>query len=114
MRTLGRRLGAAGLLLAFLLPLALAARAEAPAQAQGAQEKAAPQKPKVRTEELPSVLRNIRERSRIIVFLVWLWISIAALLYVLRLKIREVDRVTALDSFSPPGSPEDDSRSDGI
>ncbi len=43
--------------------------------------------------------QNIRERWSIAVFLVWMWVSIAVLLYFIRLLIREADRVHELDLY---------------
>jgi hypothetical protein len=37
--------------------------------------------------------QNIKESTGIYVFVAWMWIAIFVLIYVLRLKIREVDRL---------------------
>jgi predicted secreted protein len=111
MRATGRKIAAWGILLAVLLPLALAGQTEAGEQARDGQVKAVPQKPKVRTEALQPRPQNIKEKSAIIVFLVWMWLGIAVLLYVLRLKVREVDRVAGYEtpspSLPPKGGPTD-------
>jgi hypothetical protein len=43
---------------------------------------------------------NIKEAMRIYVFLAWMWLSIIVLIYFLRLKIKEVDRLHRLGYFS--------------
>ena len=40
--------------------------------------------------------QNIKESTGIYVFVAWMWIAILVLVYVLRLKIREVDRLLKL------------------
>jgi len=40
--------------------------------------------------------QNIKESTGIYVFLAWMWIAIFVLIYILRLKIREVDRLHKL------------------
>ena len=43
--------------------------------------------------------RNIRERMGIIVFIAWLWVAIIVLVFILRLEIREADRVYRLKLY---------------
>jgi len=105
MRTTCLRIIAAVLLLAAGLPFAVQAQTDVPSASQTPQVRKAPEKPEVRTEEIHPAPRNIRERTAIIVFIVWLWGSIAALLAVLRLKIREVDRVEEFEHISRPDAP---------
>jgi Na+/H+ antiporter NhaC len=45
--------------------------------------------------------KNIKEQTGIYVFLAWMWIAIVVLIYILRLKIREVDRLLKLRFLSP-------------
>jgi len=45
--------------------------------------------------------QNIKERTAIFVFLGWMWVSIAVLIYVLQLKIKETDRLYFSRYFSP-------------
>jgi hypothetical protein len=45
--------------------------------------------------------QNIKERTAIFVFLGWMWVSIAVLVYILRLKIKETDRLYFSRYFSP-------------
>ena len=44
--------------------------------------------------------QNIKEQTGIYVFLAWMWIAIVVLIYILRLKIREVDRLHKLRFLS--------------
>ncbi len=44
--------------------------------------------------------QNIKESTGIYVFLAWMWIAIFVLIYILRLKIREVDRLHKLRFLS--------------
>ncbi|HSA95099.1 MAG TPA: hypothetical protein VLJ16_03555 [Acidobacteriota bacterium] len=43
--------------------------------------------------ENPAAARPVRERMAVLVILGWVWVSIAVLLGVLRLRVREADRV---------------------
>jgi hypothetical protein len=95
---------AAGLALAILVPLLAGAARPGLAPGPDPQAEASPAKAKVRTEPLSPAPSSLKERSGIVVFLVFMWFSIAVLLYVLRLKKREADRVTSLHPpvSSPP------------
>lgn len=44
--------------------------------------------------------QNIKESTGIYVFVAWMWIAIFVLVYILRLKIREVDRLLKLRFLS--------------
>ena len=44
--------------------------------------------------------KNIKESTGIYVFVAWMWIAIFVLIYILRLKIREVDRLYMLQFLS--------------
>jgi len=103
MRIDGRKLAAWAVLAALLLPWTAAAAGDSQEESPGLQAKPAPAKPKVRTEDIVPGPKDIRERSAVIVFLFWMWFSIAVLLYVLRLKVREVDRLSSLEK--PPAHP---------
>jgi len=102
MRTQHRRTVAGGLALIFFLPLLAAAAGPGLAPPPDPQANASPVKPKVRTEPLNPGPSSIKERAGIVVFLAWMWLSIAVLLYVLRLKKREADRVTSLHPSASP------------
>jgi hypothetical protein len=104
-----RRIVAVGLLLGFGLPFLFAqAESQASPSTQKPEVKKAPEEPKARAEDLVPSPRNARERSAILVFVAWLWAVIAGLLVVVRLKIREVDRLFNLEHPAPRDvSPED-------
>jgi hypothetical protein len=44
--------------------------------------------------------QNIKESTGIYVFVAWMWIAIFVLIYILKLKIREVDRLLKLRFLS--------------
>ena len=88
--------------LVWVLPLLPAASSPADGFTVSPQEKTiqAPKKPH------PGP-KDIKEQVAIYVFLGWLWLSILVLIYVLRLKIRESDRLNNFayfdtDKKSPP------------
>lgn len=51
-------------------------------------------------EKLVPSPKGIKERTAIYVFVGWMWLSILVLVYILRLKIKETDRVFRLKFFS--------------
>ena len=63
-----------------------------PLKAQETQAKAQP-------EKIVAAPQNIKESSRLYVFLGWMWLAIAILVYFLRLKIKEADRLYDLTFF---------------
>ena len=44
--------------------------------------------------------KDIKESTGIYVFVAWMWIAIIVLIYILRLKIKEVDRLFYIHFFS--------------
>ena len=44
--------------------------------------------------------KNIKESTAIYVFLAWMWVAVFVLVYILRLKIKEVDRLNRISFFS--------------
>jgi hypothetical protein len=71
-----------------------------------AQQAAPPEKtPETQTppqsEKIFGAPQNIKEASRIYVFLGWMWASIAVLIYFFRLKIKEADRLCEIKFFAP-------------
>lgn len=44
--------------------------------------------------------KNIKESTAIYVFVAWMWLAIFALIYILRLKIKEADRLHQLGFLS--------------
>jgi hypothetical protein len=92
------------LLACFLTPFWLnsgfsqQAASEGPRSAQEAQ-KAAFQTEAEEEKIIPSP-KNIKEGTAIYVFVGWMWLSIFVLVYILRLKIKEVDRLDKIKFFS--------------
>jgi hypothetical protein len=113
------------MVLLVLAPLAAAAgqvsapadkagvQAAAPAGAPQAKPAAAPAAAKPpakkgeekRTEEIVPAYSDIKQRSAVIVFYVWLWFSIAVLAYFLRQWVKEADRVYKARYYEPEESP---------
>jgi hypothetical protein len=58
-----------------------------------------------RTEPIVPTYSDIRQRSAAFVFYVWLWFSIAVLIYFLRQWIKEADRVYKAKYYEPEESP---------
>jgi hypothetical protein len=79
------------------------------AEPAGAIQEAAEQEGIQASSEPEKVLgspKDIKEETAIYVFLGWLWLSILVLIYLLRLKIRECDRLDNFDYFLTPEKPE--------
>ena len=95
---------AAFFLLAICLVLLFAASGHPQNQA-AANEKAKPSvtgaqaQPQAAPEIIVPGPRNIRERIGIFVFVAWLWAAIVILVFILRLEIREADRVHKLKLY---------------
>lgn len=53
------------------------------------------------SEKIVSSPQNIKESTAIYVFIGWLWASIFVLIYLLRQKIKETDRLYSMNFFSP-------------
>jgi hypothetical protein len=51
-------------------------------------------------EKIEGAPKDIKEQTGILVFVAWIWLSIIVLIYFLRLKIRETDRLYLLKFFS--------------
>ena len=51
-------------------------------------------------EKIVVAPQDVKQRTGIWVFFIWMWISIIVLVFFLRLKIKEVDRLNALRFFS--------------
>jgi hypothetical protein len=52
------------------------------------------------SEKIVASPQNIKEETGIFVFIGWMWLSIFVLVFFLRLKIREADRLFRLKFFS--------------
>jgi len=68
---------------------------QAPTQQPPAKDKAV----QVQPERIFAAPRNIRERTAIYVFVAWLWAAIIVLIYLLRLEIKEADRLLDLKFY---------------
>lgn len=82
-----------------------AAPAAARQEAKPAAKPAAKKGEEKRTEPIVPAYSDIRQRSAVIVFYVWLWFSIAVLIYFLRQWIKEADRVYKAKYYEPEESP---------
>jgi hypothetical protein len=82
-----------------------AAPATARQEAKPAAKPAAKKGEEKRTELVVPAYSDIRQRSAVIVFYVWLWFSIAILIYFLRQWIKEADRVYKAKYYEPEESP---------
>ncbi len=83
-----------------VLAAALACSIAGFAHAQSAESaKGQPEQVQAKPEEIVPGPQNIKEHTAIYVFLGWMWISIAVSVYILRLKIKEIDRVYNLRFF---------------
>ncbi len=51
-------------------------------------------------EKIVPSAKNIKESTGIYVFVAWMWIAIFVLIYILRLKIKEVDRLLKIRFLS--------------
>jgi len=80
------------LLSLFLCLSGLAQQPEPSVEAQSVTEEA--------QEEIKPAPKDIKEAIGIYVFLGWIWISIFVLIFILRQKIKETDRIYRLKFFS--------------
>jgi hypothetical protein len=79
---------------------------QAPSPAAQPAAKPAAKKGEVkRTEPIVPAYSDIKQRTAVIVFFVWLWFSIAVLAYFLRQWIKEADRVYKAKYYEPEESP---------
>jgi hypothetical protein len=51
-------------------------------------------------EKIVGATRDVKQKMGIWVFVGWMWISVAVLIFFLRLKIKEADRLYSLRFFS--------------
>jgi len=68
-------------------------------QAVHERKEAAPQTETEEEKIIPSP-KNIKEGIAIYAFIVWMWLAIFVLIYILRMKIKEVDRLYRFKFFS--------------
>jgi cytochrome c biogenesis factor len=89
------------LVLAVFLALCFSLSDYCLAQQAAPQAKAKEAQAKPQPERVVAAPQNIRESSHIYVFVGWMWVSIAVLIYFLRLKVKESDRLYEIKYFSP-------------
>jgi len=91
------------LALTLLLPALLSAAPQAAPQKMTAPAKVALKaKTPAPPETIHPAFADLREKTAVIVFLAWLWIIVGILVWLLRMKIREADRVHALKFYPEP------------
>jgi hypothetical protein len=98
--------------LSTVLVLTLALAIVLPALLSAASPQAAPQAApaktaaKVKAPPAPEIIHpafaSLKEKTAVLVFLAWLWIIVAILVWLLRMKIREADRVYSLKFYPDP------------
>ena len=90
------------LLLGFLLLLLLAwiGAPYCPAQQDVEQTVTSDLQEKQEPEKIIGAPQDIKQKTGIWVFVVWMWVSILVLIYFLRWKIKEADRLYRLRFFS--------------
>jgi Na+/H+ antiporter NhaC len=84
----------------FFLLLAWIGNPYCHAQQDGEQTVTSDPQEKEVPEKIVGAPQNIKQKTGIWVFVVWLWISVFVIIYFLRLKIEEVDRLYRLKYFS--------------
>jgi hypothetical protein len=75
---------------------------------QAAVKPAVKKAPAVRTEPIVPAYQTPKEKTAVIVFFVWLWLSIGVLIYFLRWWAQEADRVFRAKFYEPAESPRKD------
>jgi hypothetical protein len=70
---------------------------QAPAQQLPGKDKAV--QVQAQPEKIFAAPQNIKERTAIYVFIAWLWAAIIVLIYILRLEIKEADRLLDLKFY---------------
>jgi len=103
----GRLRMIAALAVLALVPALVSGRLEARAQ-DAPQAKVGPAAEKAPAQETPAAPRPARERMFVRVLLGWVWLSITVLLWLLRLRVREADRVFRMDLDKGAGKTAED------
>jgi hypothetical protein len=93
------------ILVLMALPAAPLLASGSPGQATAIAASSQPPPDKAPAETIQPAPKNIKERSAVYVFLVWLWLIIGSLIYVFALKIREADRIFSLHYYQPHTTP---------
>jgi hypothetical protein len=60
------------------------------------------------SDKIVPAFRNIKERTAAYVFLGWIWVAVCVLIYILRQKVKEVDRLYKAKFFDLPVSKGED------
>ncbi len=96
------RIKASFLLAVFLFPLLLSWIGVSYCYAQQDMAKDQTSSPQEKQEPVKIVgaPQDAKQKTGIWVFVIWIWISIFVLIYFLRLKIKEVDRLYRLQFYS--------------
>jgi hypothetical protein len=84
----------------FLFLLAWIGAPYCPAQQDAEQAVTSDLQEKQEPEKIIGVPQDIKQKTGIWVFVVWMWVSILVPIYYLRLKIKEADRLYRLRFFS--------------
>ena len=86
----------------FLFLLLLSWVGVAYCSSQQGEEQAVTEAPQEKQEpdKIVGAPQDAKQKTGIWVFVVWMWISVVVLIYFLRLKIKEVDRLYRLRFFS--------------
>lgn len=84
----------------FLILILWAGRAYCPAYQNSAQEQVEIQQEKKEPEKVVGAPQDVKQRTGIWVFFIWMWISILVLVFFLRWKIKEADRLDRLRFFA--------------
>jgi beta-lactamase regulating signal transducer with metallopeptidase domain len=93
------------LALAVVLPAILSAQATPQTNEVQAATQAAPAKPAAKPKApaepvtIYPVYSSLKEKTAVLVFLAWLWVVVGILVWLLRMKIREADRVHGLKFY---------------
>lgn len=98
MRDLGKK---SPILLLIFIFLSFSLLSSVLAQQPEPQAKSQIRKTTEESEKIVPSPHNIKESMAIYVFIGWLWASIFVLIYLLRQKIKEADRLHRLKFFSP-------------
>jgi hypothetical protein len=98
----------ASVALALTLALAVVLPALLSAASPQAAPQAAPAKSaaKIKAPPTPEIIHpafaSLKEKTAVLVFLAWLWLIVGILVWLLRMKIREADRVHGLKFYPAP------------
>jgi len=84
----------------FLLLLSLVGVTYCPAQQDAAKAVTKAPQEEQEPEKIVGAPQDVKQKTGIWVFVIWMWISVFVIIFFLRLKIKEVDRLYNLRYFS--------------